>query len=90
MAQVNVNVRMDSELKKTFEALCNDMGLTMTTAINVFAKKVVKECRIPFEISTTNPNATLREAIAEGRKLAYDKSVAGYDNMTDLRRSLEV
>lgn len=52
MAQsVNVNFRMDAELKKSMEEVCSDMGLTMTTAFTIFAKKVSRERRIPFEIS---------------------------------------
>ncbi|MCD7778273.1 MAG: type II toxin-antitoxin system RelB/DinJ family antitoxin [Clostridiales bacterium] len=52
MAQtVNVNFRMDSNLKKAMESLCNDMGMSMTTAFTIFAKKVCREKRIPFEIS---------------------------------------
>ena len=52
MAQaVNVNFRMDEDLKKSMEQTCSDMGLTMTTAFTVFAKKVAREKRIPFEIS---------------------------------------
>lgn len=52
MAQsVNVNFRMDAELKKSMEEVCSDMGMTMTTAFTIFAKKVSRERRIPFEIS---------------------------------------
>ncbi|MCC8169245.1 MAG: type II toxin-antitoxin system RelB/DinJ family antitoxin [Oscillospiraceae bacterium] len=52
MAQsVNVNFRMDADLKKSMEAVCSDMGLSMTTAFTIFAKKVSREKRIPFEIS---------------------------------------
>lgn len=51
MAQTNVNIRMDEELKKQFDKFCSDIGMTMTTAICVFAKKAVKEQKIPFEIT---------------------------------------
>lgn len=51
MSQTNVNIRMDEELKKQFDKFCNDIGMSMTTAICVFAKKAVKEQRIPFEIT---------------------------------------
>lgn len=52
MAQtVNVNFRMDVELKKNMEKVCSDMGLSMTTAFTIFAKKVSREKRIPFEVS---------------------------------------
>ena len=52
MAQVvNVNFRMDKDLKKNMEQICADMGLSMTTAFTIFAKKVTRERRIPFEVS---------------------------------------
>ena len=55
MAQaVNVNFRMDAELKKNMEQVCEDMGLSMTTAFTIFAKKVSREHRIPFEITAEN------------------------------------
>ena len=51
MAQTTVSVRMDNELKKEFDAVCNDLGLSMTTAITMLAKKIAREKRLPFEIS---------------------------------------
>lgn len=54
MAQVNVNIRMDSELKHQFDAFCSDVGMNMTTAFNVFARTVVRERKIPFEITANN------------------------------------
>ena len=54
MAQTNVNIRMDEELKKQFDAFCSDIGMSMTTAICVFAKKAVRERRIPFDITADN------------------------------------
>ncbi len=51
MAQTMVNFRMDEELKKSMEQVCSDMGLTLTAAFTIFAKKVARERRIPFEVS---------------------------------------
>ncbi len=51
MAQVMVNFRMDEDLKKNMEQVCRDMGMNMTTAFTIFATKVSREKRIPFEIS---------------------------------------
>ena len=42
MANTNINIRMDADLKRQFEAFCADMGMTMTTAFNVFARKAVR------------------------------------------------
>lgn len=51
MAQTMVNFRMDEELKKNMEETCKDLGLSMTTAFTIFAKKMTREKRIPFEVS---------------------------------------
>ena len=51
MAQTMVNIRMDEELKKSMEQTCQELGLNMTTAFTIFAKKMSREKRIPFEVS---------------------------------------
>ena len=61
MAQAMVNFRMDEELKKGMEQACKDMGMSMTTAFMIFATKVSKERRIPFEIAA-DPDPFYSEA----------------------------
>lgn len=52
MAQaVNINFRMDADLKKSMEQTCSELGMSMTTAFTIFAKKVSREKRIPFDVS---------------------------------------
>lgn len=68
MAQTNINIRMDEDLKKQFEAFCSDIGMTMTTAFCVFAKTAVRKQKIPFEIGidpfySDNNMAHLRRGI---------------------------
>lgn len=53
MAQATFSVRMDEALKRQFDALCADFGMNATTAFNVFARAVVREKRIPFEIQAS-------------------------------------
>ena len=65
MATVNMSIRMDTELKKQAEAMFSDMGLNMTTAMNMFLRQVVRQGRIPFEIATDIPNAETVAAIKE-------------------------
>lgn len=52
MAQTAFTVRMDSDTKKRFDELCKDFGMSANTAFNVFARTVVKQERIPFEVET--------------------------------------
>lgn len=63
MAQTNINIRMDSALKQQFDHLCNELGLNMSTAFNIFAKTMVRQQKIPFEISLNVPNSETLEAI---------------------------
>lgn len=70
MAQTTVSVRMDDTLKKDFDAVCNDLGLSMTTAITMLAKKMTREKRLPFEVSidpfySEENMARLRRSIAQ-------------------------
>ena len=51
MAHTLVNIRMDEKLKKSMEKTCQELGMTMTTAFTIFAKKMSREKRIPFEVS---------------------------------------
>ena len=48
---VNVNFRMDAELKRNMEELCDDLGMSMTTAFTIFAKRMTRERKIPFDVS---------------------------------------
>jgi DNA-damage-inducible protein J len=72
VAQTNVNIRMDENLKKQFDAFCSEIGMNMTTAFCVFAKTAVRQNRIPFEISAESDpfyseanQARLRKSIAD-------------------------
>ena len=89
MANVNINIRMDSELKKQFESFCADVGMSMTTAFTIFAKKTVRENRIPFEISGNIPNKETIEAINEIRKMENDSTLGkAYDNVEEMFEEL--
>lgn len=51
MAQTLINIRIDEDLKKSFESVCQDLGINTTTAFTIFAKKMAREQRIPFDVS---------------------------------------
>lgn len=75
MASVNVNFRLDESVKKEMEEACHDMGMSMTTAFTIFAKRVGRERRIPFEVSAEIPNAETIAAIEEVRSMRADPSI---------------
>ena len=51
MSQTLVNIRMDENVKKNMEKLCNELGITISAAFNIFARKMIREHGIPFEVS---------------------------------------
>ena len=89
MSSTNLNIRMDADLKRKFEAFCADMGMSMTTAINIFARKAVRENRIPFEISGDVPNTETIEAIKEVKRMKADPSLGKtYSNVDQMMEEL--
>lgn len=51
MRQTTISIRIDDKLKKEMEKTCNELGMNITTAFRIFAKKMSREHRIPFEVS---------------------------------------
>ena len=76
MAQTMINFRMDEELKMGMERACRDMGMSMTTAFTIFATKVSKERRIPFEV-TADPDPFYSEVNMIRLKKAVADAKAG-------------
>lgn len=63
MAQATFSVRMDESLKKQFDGLCQEFGMNSSTAINIFARAVVRQRKIPFEISSPETIVTREGAM---------------------------
>ena len=81
----NINIRMDSKLKKEFEEFCQDVGMSMSTAFTLFAKKTVRENQIPFTISREIPNKETLEAIEESEQIAKNpENYKGYNTPKEM------
>ena len=85
----NLNIRTDKDVKDAAEKIFNELGLSMTAAVNIFLRQTIRSNGMPFELKIDRPNAATVAAIEEGRKMARDKSVPGYTNMEDLKAALE-
>lgn len=81
MANVNVTIRMDQELKKKAEELFDELGLNLSSAINIFIRQAVREQRIPFSI-------TKKENIQYADSKQYEAAVK--KNMEENRHVYEV
>lgn len=90
MATTNLNIRTDKDIKYQAEEIFNELGLNMTTAINLFLRTTIREHGIPFELKLDVPNETTAAAIDEGRKLMDDPLAPRYSSMDALKVALDV
>ena len=84
MAQTTVNIRMDESLKKQLEWLCSELGMSISTAVTVFAKTAVREGRIPFELRV--PLQIHPKSMKDMTKSEFDAKIqAGLDSVAEGR-----
>ena len=81
MAQTLVNFRIDETTKKQMEQICNELGITMSTAFNIFAKKMIREKRIPFDVS-------IDPFYSESNMKAIDESIKQLEKGKVVRKSM--
>ncbi len=86
MKSVNVTFRVDENLKAQADALFADLGMSLSTAFNIFLRQSVREQQIPFSISRNIPNAVTLAAMdsAENEEDLYGP----FDNVTSLMEAL--
>jgi len=75
MSNINVTIRMDEELKKQADILFNELGFTLSTALNIFVRQAVREQSIPFVITRYQPNTETLAAIEEVQRMKTDPSI---------------
>ena len=90
MATTNLNIRTDKEIKEQAEQIFSDLGLNMTTAVNMFLRSTIRENGIPFDLKLEVPNEVTAAAIEEGRRIAFDPDVKGYTDISELKAALEL
>lgn len=88
MATTNLNIRTDKDVKNQAEMIFNELGMNMTTAVNMFLRATIRENGIPFSLKVDVPNEVTKSAIEEGRRIASDESVKGYSSMDELKAAL--
>ncbi len=88
--QTNLNIRTDSDIKANAEKIFEQLGLNMSTAVNIFLRQAIRQGGIPFEVKLDVPNEITAAAIEEGRAMAKDKNAESYKNIDDLRAALGV
>ena len=85
----NFSVRMDKDIKKQCETLYNELGVNLTTAINVFLRQSRRAGGFPFEVRLEQPNKETIAAMLEAERIAKDPSVKAYNDLDELFADLK-
>ena len=80
---------MDSDVKKQCEAMYGELGINLTTAINVFLKQSLRVGGFPFDVRLDQPNKETIAAMFEAERIAKDTSIKGYQNIDELFAELD-
>ena len=85
----NINIRIDETTKKEAENLFKDLGMNISTAINLFLRQSIRNQALPFSITKNIPDAETIEAMKEAELILKNpKKYKSYDNMKDLKKAL--
>ena len=89
MATAPTQIRIDADIKKQATDLFNDLGLDMSSAVNLFLHQCVLRGGLPFRVEMPRYTQRTLDAMDEARSISRDPDVRGYTNMDDLRKALE-
>ena len=85
----NLTVRLDAQLKKDAEQLFNDLGMTLSGAINIFLHQAIEQQGLPFQVRKSRPNRETLAAMKEAIKVAHDPNAKTFSSIEELRKDLE-
>lgn len=85
----NFSIRLDNDVKKQCEALYGELGMTLTTAINVFLRQSLRAGGFPFDVRLEQPNKETIAAMVEAERIARDPSVKHYTDVEEALRELK-
>ena len=85
----NFSVRMDGDIKKQCEALYGELGINLTTAINVFLRQSLRVGGFPFDVRMEQPNKETMAAMRSASSIARDPSVKRYSDVEEALRALK-
>ena len=89
MATTSMNIRMDSEVKRKAQQVFAELGLDVTTAVNLFLRQVIRTQSIPFELKAEIPNEETLEAIEEVRELQASPDKKYYSSFAELLEEIK-
>lgn len=85
----NFSVRIDVDLKKQCESLYGELGINLTTAINVFLRQSLRVGGFPFDVRLEQPNKETILAMLESEKIANDPNIKRYSDVEEALKELK-
>ena len=89
MATTPTQIRIDADIKKQATALFNELGLDMSSAVNLFLHQCVLRGGLPFNVEMPHYSQHTLDAMNEARRISRDPDVKGYTSMDELQKALE-
>ncbi|MGN1044171.1 MAG: type II toxin-antitoxin system RelB/DinJ family antitoxin [Acutalibacteraceae bacterium] len=89
MSATTINIRVDSDVKNSAKKIFSELGMDLTTAINIFLRQSIREHGIPFELKLRVPNDETIKAINEVKKMEKDPSIGkSYTDVDEMMKEL--
>ena len=89
MVTVPTQIRIDETVKAQATSLFNDLGMDMSSAVNIFLRQCLLRGGLPFTVEVPNYSQKTLEALAEAKRISRDETVTSYDNLADLKKALD-
>lgn len=89
MTTVPTQIRIDSNVKREANDLFAELGIDMSSAVNIFLRQCVMRGGLPFKVEVPQYSDNLLDAANEARRISRDSSIKGYTTMDDLKKALE-
>ena len=89
MATVQTQIRIDAGVKKQANELFDELGMDMSSAVNIFLRQCILRGGLPFKVKVPQYSAKLIDAANEAKRISRDPDVPGYTSMEDLKKALE-
>ena len=89
MATTPTQIPIDADIKKQVSELFSELGLDMSSAVNLFLHQCVLRGGLPFSVELPGYNQSTLNAMEEARRISRDPDVRGYSSMEELEKALD-
>lgn len=90
MANVTTSIRMDADTKKAATELLNDLGLDLSSAVNIFLKQVVLQGGLPFQVKYPQYKQEVLEAMDEAKTISHNPETKSYGNFAEALEDMDI